>query len=92
MRSESRRILSCLRSHLSCVGLAATASDGRPAVADTHSGKAAARADVQAQPTGTHGRTLRHGPTEACQSPREAALMMQLGPGWLVSGPESRPK
>jgi len=54
-------------------------------VADTHSGKAAARADVQAQTTGTHGRTLRHGPTEACQSSCEAAqLMMATRPGWLV--------
>jgi hypothetical protein len=42
---------------------------------------------------GGYGRTLRDGPTEACQSSCEAAqFMMAPRPGWVVSGPQSRPK
>jgi hypothetical protein len=50
--------------------------DRSTTMADTDSRDDPARADLQAQTTGTHGRTLCHGPTEACQSSRKAAKLM----------------
>jgi hypothetical protein len=59
--------------------MAATTIDRRPAVADTDSGKAAAREGVQAQAAGPRGRTRRFSAPQSDRRPSREAATFGIG-------------